>query len=86
MSCADDFLKFVSKWALENCSEDLKFLSKRVDQTIVDRLQLLTSTSFQRISYTEAVEVLKQVLSCSVHGYNCSERRFCFPIIISRLV
>ncbi|KAH7838969.1 hypothetical protein Vadar_033251 [Vaccinium darrowii] len=61
MSCADDFLKFVSKWALENCSEDLKFLSKRVDQTIVDRLQLLTSTSFQRISYTEAVEVLKQV-------------------------
>ncbi|KAG5514857.1 hypothetical protein RHGRI_036040 [Rhododendron griersonianum] len=61
MNCADDFLKFVSKWVLENCSEDLKFLSKRVDPTIVDRLQLLTSSSFQRISYAEAVEVLKQV-------------------------
>ncbi|KAF7121451.1 hypothetical protein RHSIM_Rhsim13G0052000 [Rhododendron simsii] len=61
MNCADDFLKFVSKWVLENCSEDLKFLSKRVDPAIVDRLQLLTSSSFQRISYAEAVEVLKQV-------------------------
>ncbi|XP_058196646.1 asparagine--tRNA ligase, cytoplasmic 2-like [Rhododendron vialii] len=61
MNCADDFLKFVSKWVLENCSEDLKFLSKRVDPTIVDRLLSLTSSSFQRISYAEAMEVLKQV-------------------------
>lgn len=76
MNCADDFLKFVSKWVLENCLEDLKFLSKRVDPTIVDRLQLLTSSSFQRISYAEAVEVLKQVILCcpwlqqSVHGFD----------------
>ncbi|GFZ20074.1 asparaginyl-tRNA synthetase 2 [Actinidia rufa] len=61
MNCADDFLKFVSKWVLENCSEDLKFLSKRVDHTIVDRLLLMTSMPFQRISYAEALEVLKQV-------------------------
>ncbi|XP_057511967.1 asparagine--tRNA ligase, cytoplasmic 2 [Actinidia eriantha] len=61
MNCADDFLKFVGKWALENCSEDLKFLSKRVDHTIVDRLLLMTSMPFQRISYAEALEVLTQV-------------------------
>ncbi|KAL6967949.1 Viral polyprotein [Sarracenia purpurea var. burkii] len=61
MNCADDFLKFVSKWMLENCSEDLKFLSKRADKTIVDRLHSLSSMSFQRISYAEALDVLKHV-------------------------
>ncbi|GFZ20076.1 hypothetical protein Acr_28g0007810 [Actinidia rufa] len=55
MNCADDFLKFVSKWALENCLEDLKFLPKQVD-----RLQLMTSMSFLRISNAEAMEVSKQ--------------------------
>ncbi|KAF5930634.1 hypothetical protein HYC85_031507 [Camellia sinensis] len=54
-------LESVSQWALDNCSEDLKFLSKRVDQTIEDRLEKMTSSSFRRISYEAAVEVLKQV-------------------------
>ncbi|KAI7984254.1 Asparagine--tRNA ligase, cytoplasmic 2 [Camellia lanceoleosa] len=61
INCAHDLLKSVSQWALDNCSEDLKFLSKRVDQTIEDRLKKMTSSSFRRISYEAAVEVLKQV-------------------------
>ncbi|CAL5353392.1 unnamed protein product [Camellia sinensis] len=61
INCAYDLLKSVSQWALDNCSEDLKFLSKRVDQTIEDRLKKMTSSSFRRISYEAAVEVLKQV-------------------------
>ncbi|KAG8387318.1 hypothetical protein BUALT_Bualt02G0008800 [Buddleja alternifolia] len=61
MECASDFLKFMCKWVLENCDEDLKFVSKRVDRLVVDRLQLIASGSFEKISYTEAVQVLKQV-------------------------
>uniref|UniRef100_A0A5B6ZBR0 asparagine--tRNA ligase n=1 Tax=Davidia involucrata TaxID=16924 RepID=A0A5B6ZBR0_DAVIN len=60
MNCADDLLKFLCKWVLENCSEDLTFVSKRIDKTIVDHLQSLTSSSFVKISYAEAVELLKQ--------------------------
>ncbi|KAG8387317.1 hypothetical protein BUALT_Bualt02G0008700 [Buddleja alternifolia] len=61
MECASDFLKFMCKWVLENCGEDLKFVSKRVDRLVVDRLQLIASGSFEKISYTEAVQVLQQV-------------------------
>ncbi|KAA8550553.1 hypothetical protein F0562_002237 [Nyssa sinensis] len=61
MNCADDLLKFICKWVLENCSEDLAFVSKRIDKTIVDRLQSMTSSSFEKLSYAEAVEVLKKV-------------------------
>ncbi|CAL5388116.1 unnamed protein product [Camellia sinensis] len=61
MKCAEDFLKFVCEWAIEKCSEDLKFLSKRADQTIIDRLQSMVSSSFESVTYAEAVDVLKQV-------------------------
>ncbi|KAL8258956.1 hypothetical protein R6Q59_026909 [Mikania micrantha] len=61
MNCAEDFLKFVSNWVSENCYENLYFLSKRVDKTIPDRLNLLASTVFEKITYTTAVEVLSKV-------------------------
>ncbi|XP_059660047.1 asparagine--tRNA ligase, cytoplasmic 2-like [Cornus florida] len=61
MNCADDLLKFLCKSVLEDCSEDLLFASKRIDKTVVDRLQSMTSSSFEKVSYAEAVDVLKQV-------------------------
>ncbi|KAL8500994.1 hypothetical protein ACS0TY_020542 [Phlomoides rotata] len=60
MECAIDFLKFICKWILENCAEDLKFVSKRVDKLVVDRLQLIATIPFEKISYTDAVEVLNK--------------------------
>ncbi|KAI3667895.1 hypothetical protein L6452_42965 [Arctium lappa] len=62
MSCAEDFLKFVSDYVSENCYENLYFLSKRVDKTIIDRLRSMASTPFEKISYTTAVEVLEKVV------------------------
>ncbi|KAK9281623.1 hypothetical protein L1049_004526 [Liquidambar formosana] len=61
MNCADDYLKFLCKWVLEKCSDDMKFVSNRIEKTIVDRLQSMTSSSFEKISYTKAVEDLKVV-------------------------
>ncbi|KAI3829871.1 hypothetical protein L1987_04002 [Smallanthus sonchifolius] len=61
MNCAEDFLKSVSNWVSENCYENLYFLSKRVDKTILDRLNSLASTVFEKITYTTAVEVLSKV-------------------------
>ncbi|XP_073317034.1 asparagine--tRNA ligase, cytoplasmic 2 [Primulina huaijiensis] len=61
MDCANDFLKFICKWILENCTEDLKFISRRVDKFVVDRLQFIVTSQFEKVSYTEAVEVLKKV-------------------------
>ncbi|KAK2971399.1 hypothetical protein RJ640_025349 [Escallonia rubra] len=61
INCADDLLKFLFKWILDNCSEDLTFLAKRVDKTIVERLQLVAESSFENISYAQAVDALKKV-------------------------
>ncbi|KAI7738404.1 hypothetical protein M8C21_021534 [Ambrosia artemisiifolia] len=61
MNCAEDFLKFVSNSISENCYENLYFLAKRVDKTILDRLNSMASTTFEKITYTTAVEVLSKV-------------------------
>ncbi|XP_015892502.3 asparagine--tRNA ligase, cytoplasmic 2 [Ziziphus jujuba] len=62
MSCADDFFIFLCKSVLENCSEDMKFVIKRMDNASINRLKSVISTSSsERISYTEALDVLKKV-------------------------
>nr|POE83458.1 asparagine--trna ligase, cytoplasmic 2 [Quercus suber] len=61
MSCADDFFKFLCKWILDNCSEDLKFVSKRIDKTCIAHLQSMISTTIEKISYADAVDSFKQV-------------------------
>ncbi|KAM0947041.1 putative asparagine--tRNA ligase [Dioscorea sansibarensis] len=60
MNCAEEFLKFLCQSILDNCLDDLKFLSKRVDKSCITRLQSLVSSAFARISYTEALENLEK--------------------------
>lgn len=60
MNCAEDFLKFLCKSVLESCVGDINFFSKRFDKSNVERLQSLISSSFERISYAQAVEALQQ--------------------------
>jgi asparaginyl-tRNA synthetase len=72
MQLAQDFLQYLAKYALDNCMEDLQFLDKRAQEEeaakpqeqrselgLIDRLKFVTENDFQRLSYTEAIEVLK---------------------------
>jgi asparaginyl-tRNA synthetase len=72
MDLAEDFLKFLMTYALENCADDLEFLSKRATEedagkkkeernelSLIERLKFVQENSFQRLTYTEAVEILK---------------------------
>ncbi|KAB2634336.1 asparagine--tRNA ligase [Pyrus ussuriensis x Pyrus communis] len=61
INCAGDFLKSLCKWVVENCSEDMKFLSQRIDKTRTERLQSMVLSTFERVSYTEALDALKKV-------------------------
>ncbi|KAI3676349.1 hypothetical protein L1987_85955 [Smallanthus sonchifolius] len=61
IKCAEDFVKFVSNWVSENCHEELYFLSKRGDKTIIDRLNSMALAPFEKITYATAVEVLNKV-------------------------
>ncbi|KAG1363413.1 Asparagine--tRNA ligase, cytoplasmic 1 [Cocos nucifera] len=61
MNCVEDLLKFICHSVLENCSDDIKFMSKSKDKDCINRLQSIGSSSFARITYAEALEVLNQV-------------------------
>ena len=72
MDLTEDFLKYICSYILENCAEDLKFLNDRDQQeqtqkpqhersqlSLIDRLKFVTENPFKRLTYTEAIEVLK---------------------------
>jgi len=56
---AEDFLRYLVTYALEHCGEDLAFFNERIEPGLIARLETLAAASFQRVSYTEAVERLQ---------------------------
>jgi asparaginyl-tRNA synthetase len=58
MDLAEDFVKYLIKYALDNCREDLDFLNSMIDKGLLDKLKFVLDNEFVRISYTEAVEIL----------------------------
>ena len=58
MDLAENFLRYLLKDALENCSEDLEFFNKQIDKTILERHRKIVDNKFERISYSEAVQLL----------------------------
>ncbi len=72
MKLATDLLQYLVKYALDNCAEDLEFLNKRAQEEeaakpqdqrselgLLDRLKFVTENDFQKLSYTEAIDILK---------------------------
>lgn len=70
---AEDFLKYIIGFALNNCQEDLAFLDARASEEeknkkaeqrselgLLQRLELVTQNTFERITYSEALEILKE--------------------------
>lgn len=60
MDLAEDFLKSLIRYVLENCSEDLKFLTEMYDKELITRLNFIVNNRFERITYTKAIEILQQ--------------------------
>ncbi|KAE8699563.1 putative Receptor-like protein kinase-related family protein [Hibiscus syriacus] len=61
MKCAEDYFKFLCRWISDNCWEDMMFIWKRIDKTVVHRLEYMASSSYDKIPYREAVEILRKV-------------------------
>ena len=68
MELAEDFLKYLIRYALEHCREDLEFMNKMWDKGLIDRLHFVLEHDFKRLEYTEAIDILK-----------ASGRKFEFP-------
>jgi len=59
-SLAEEFLRFIFKWVLEKCQEDMQFFNERIKPGIIQNLELIVNSSFEIVTYTEAIEKLQQ--------------------------
>ncbi|MBS0011469.1 MAG: asparagine--tRNA ligase, partial [Bacteroidales bacterium] len=60
MDLAEDFTKYLIRYALDNCRDDLEFLNSMIDRELIKRLQFVLENDYVRITYTEAVNVLSK--------------------------
>lgn len=60
MDLAEDMLKYIINYCLDNAPEEMEFFNKFVDKGLLDRLHNVVENEFKRITYTEAIELLKK--------------------------
>jgi asparaginyl-tRNA synthetase len=86
MDLAEDFIQEVIRYILEHCQEDLQFLEKRLqdeektkpqaergEMTLIDRLRFVTDQPFRRVTYTEAIDILR-------NSKPNKKKKFAYPI------
>ncbi len=69
MDCAEAYLKYVLKYIFDHCQEDMEFFNKHISQGLIERLQHVILTPFERTTYTFAVRILEK-----------SNKTFEFPV------
>lgn len=66
MDLAEDFIKHLVKYALDNCYDDIQFLNDRYDNELIERLKSVISTEFVRLEYTEGIKILEEAIKNGV--------------------
>ena len=69
MDLAEAFVKYCIKYALDNCRDDIEFLSQMYDKELITRLNFVLENSFVRLPYTEGIKILQE-----------SGKKFEFPV------
>ncbi len=91
---AQGYVQYLFRHILESCKDDLDFFNKRIDKTLIERLTSLAEARFERISYTEAIDVLTKsgadfefpvewgIDLQSEHERYLTEQAFKMPVIV----
>ena len=66
---AEAMTKFVIRYVLDNCPDEMAFFNQFIDKGLIERLELVANSEFGRITYTEAIEILKK-----------NNKKFQFPV------
>ena len=69
MDCSEKYLKYILKYVLDNCQQDLELLDKFIEKGLIEKIKSVVENSFQRLTYSEAIDILKK-----------SNKKFEFPI------
>ena len=59
MDLAEEFIKYCVQYALDHCKDDIEFLNKMYDNTLIDRLNHVLKDEFVRLTYTEGIKILE---------------------------
>jgi asparaginyl-tRNA synthetase len=59
MDLAEEFVKYLIRYVLENCREDLVFLNSMIDKNLLEKLNFVANNEFVRATYTEAISILE---------------------------
>ena len=62
MDLEEDFIKYCVQWALDNCKDDLEFLNKMIDKTLIQTLESVVKEDFVRLPYTEGINILEEAV------------------------
>lgn len=60
MECAEAFLKYVFRYVLNHCAEDMEFFNAFIEKGVIDRLKHIVDSPFAYLTYTEAVDILQK--------------------------
>jgi asparaginyl-tRNA synthetase len=60
MDLAEEMLRYLVQYAIDHCADDLNFLNEQYDKELINRLRFVVDNRFERLSYTEAIEILKK--------------------------
>ncbi|GAB4188419.1 MAG: asparagine--tRNA ligase [Coleofasciculaceae cyanobacterium] len=69
MDLAEEFLKYIFKYVLDKCPEDMEFFNQRIDNTVLATAENIINSQFERITYTDAIACLEK-----------ADRKFEFPV------
>ncbi len=69
MDLAEEFIKYCVQYALDHCRDDIEFLNKMYDNSLIERLEGVLKDSFVRLTYTEGIAILEQ-----------AKKKFEFPV------
>ena len=69
MDTAEAMTKYVIRYVLDNCPDEMAFFNQFIDKGLIERLELVANSEFGRISYTDAIEILKK-----------NNKKFQFPV------
>lgn len=69
MDLAEDFIKYLVRYALENNMDDLQFLNDMFDKELIERMKFVVENNFIRLGYTEAIDILLK-----------AKKKFDFPV------
>lgn len=96
MKCAEAYVRFLCQWLLDNCLDDMEFIVNSIDKGAIDRLRLVASSDFIKITYTEAIAILEEAVKvktfenkvewgidlASEHERYLTEDHFKAPVIV----